>query len=409
MNRALIGGIAAVVLAVGVIAGIAAGGMLGGSSPSPTAVAVVPSASAPPSTAPAESSGPDASPAVTPAPPSPSASPSPTPVPTPVLVPAPLTGRPVKPAIAARHVIAVMIDDQADARPQSGLSRASVVWQAPAEGGIPRYMALFQEAIRRASGRSAARACTSSRGRRSGGRCTCMPAARRRPWRSSRRRRVGAPTVYNGDALRSSGDRYLWRIEKRFAPHNVYTDGKHLRRLAKRLGAKPVAGPDAGLAVRRGRRRSRHGRRAASSSSPISRTGSSTATTASTTLPRARLRRGQAGRRGHQGSASRPRTSSSWRCASRRSTTARTSAGSRPRWSAPGPPGSPPTATPSRAPGRRARSSRPTRFFGPDGKPVTLTIGQTFVQVVPRGTRLTIRDGKAPAPTAVAFPGRFLV
>ena len=25
-----------------------------------------------------------------------------------------------------------------------------------------------------------------------------------------------------------------------------------------------------------------------------------------------------------------------------------------------------------------------TRFYGPDGKPVTLTVGQTFIQVVPR-------------------------
>ena len=35
---------------------------------------------------------------------------------------------------------------------------------------------------------------------------------------------------------------YLWRIHTRAAPHNVYTDGKHLRRLAKRVGADPVAG-----------------------------------------------------------------------------------------------------------------------------------------------------------------------
>ncbi len=40
-----------------------------------------------------------------------------------------------------------MIDDQFDARPQSGFSAASVVWQAPAEGGIPRYMLVFQETI----------------------------------------------------------------------------------------------------------------------------------------------------------------------------------------------------------------------------------------------------------------------
>ena len=35
----------------------------------------------------------------------------------------------------------------APARPQSGFNAASVVWQAPAEGGIPRYMMVFQENI----------------------------------------------------------------------------------------------------------------------------------------------------------------------------------------------------------------------------------------------------------------------
>ena len=63
------------------------------------------------------------------------------------LVPAPLTGVLVPPAVAARHPIAVMIDDLGAARPQSGFSAASVVWQAPAEGGIPRYMMIFQENI----------------------------------------------------------------------------------------------------------------------------------------------------------------------------------------------------------------------------------------------------------------------
>src|SRR4249920_1750670 len=71
--------------------------------------------------------------------------PTPTPVPTPVLVPAPLTGLPVTPAAARRHPIAVMIDDLSAARPQSGFSSASIVWQAPAEGGIPRYMMVFGE------------------------------------------------------------------------------------------------------------------------------------------------------------------------------------------------------------------------------------------------------------------------
>ena len=79
--------------------------------------------------------------------PEPTPTPSPTPVPTPPPVPAPLTGVLVPPDVAARHPIAVMVDDLGAARPQSGFNAASVVWQAPAEGGIPRYMMVFQENI----------------------------------------------------------------------------------------------------------------------------------------------------------------------------------------------------------------------------------------------------------------------
>jgi hypothetical protein len=84
--------------------------------------------------------------------PLPTPTPTPTPVPTPAPVPAPLTGRLVPAEIAARHPIAVMIDDLRAARPQSGLSSASVVWQAPAEGGIPRYMAIFQDTMPKSIG-----------------------------------------------------------------------------------------------------------------------------------------------------------------------------------------------------------------------------------------------------------------
>ena len=82
--------------------------------------------------------------------PSPAASPAasqPVPEPTPVLVPAPMTGVLVSPEAAAQHPIAVMVDDQFYARPQSGFNAASVVWHAPAEGGIPRYMLIFQDEI----------------------------------------------------------------------------------------------------------------------------------------------------------------------------------------------------------------------------------------------------------------------
>ena len=148
-------------------------------------------------------------------------------------MPAPLTGLLVSPEAAARHVIAVMIDDLSHARPQSGFNSASIVWQAPAEGGIPRYMMLFQDTIprRRRPGAQLARVL-----HRVGGRME-------RDVRPRRRLAAGAPdargqgprrVVYNADEFRWGGGRYLWRTTDRFAPHNVYTDGEHLRALAKR-------------------------------------------------------------------------------------------------------------------------------------------------------------------------------
>jgi len=156
-------------------------------------------------------------------------------------VPAPLTGVLVPPNVAARHVIAVMIDDLSPARPQSGFTAASVVWQAPAEGGIPRYMLIFQGTIPTAVG----------------------------PIRSARQYYIewasewhamyvhvgGSPQamatlkldghgqlVWNADEFRWSAP-YMWRVTTRLAPHNVYTDGTELRTLLRRVDA-----PDGQLA-----------------------------------------------------------------------------------------------------------------------------------------------------------------
>lgn len=49
-------------------------------------------------------------------------------------------------ALTKRHVTAIMIENSPDARPQSGLKDAGVVYEAIAEGGITRFIALYQEA-----------------------------------------------------------------------------------------------------------------------------------------------------------------------------------------------------------------------------------------------------------------------
>jgi hypothetical protein len=57
-----------------------------------------------------------------------------------------LSGLEIKdPAINQRPVTAVMIENSLDARPQSGLNQAGVVFEAIAEGGITRFLTLFQD------------------------------------------------------------------------------------------------------------------------------------------------------------------------------------------------------------------------------------------------------------------------
>jgi len=65
--------------------------------------------------------------------------------PQPTTVASTLTGLPVEPAVNQRPVTGVMIENSLDARPQSGLADAGVVFEAIAEGGITRFLALYQD------------------------------------------------------------------------------------------------------------------------------------------------------------------------------------------------------------------------------------------------------------------------
>jgi hypothetical protein len=58
----------------------------------------------------------------------------------------PLTGTPVPGGAAApqRPALAVKVDNYPQARPQSGLDKADIVFEEPVEGGITRYAAVFQ-------------------------------------------------------------------------------------------------------------------------------------------------------------------------------------------------------------------------------------------------------------------------
>jgi hypothetical protein len=192
----------------------------------PTGLSATPSASVSPSPAPSASSS--ASPST------PSPSPAPSPSPSPVLVPAPLTGELVSPAAAARHPIAVMLDDLGPARPQSGLGSASIVFQAPAEGGIPRYMAIFADSVPTDVGpvRSARYYFIAWA---SEYRAMYVHAGGSPQALATLRAQGGGQLVYNADEFRYGP--WFRRITSRPGPHNLYTTGAQLRRLAGIIGA----------------------------------------------------------------------------------------------------------------------------------------------------------------------------
>lgn len=152
----------------------------------------------------------------------------PTPVPT--TVASKLTGLPVAPSINNLPVTAVMIENSTFARPQSGLAEAGVVFEAIAEGGITRFVALYQNNT------------TPS---------YIGPVRSVRPYYLSWLDGFDAPVAHVGGSpealqdLASWGIRnmdqeyngsYFTRITSREAPHNVYTSMAELSALENSLG-----------------------------------------------------------------------------------------------------------------------------------------------------------------------------
>ena len=143
----------------------------------------------------------------------------------------PLTGREVPDQAATRRpVLAVMIENSLEARPQSGLKEAGIVFEAVAEGGITRFIALYQDTEPGLIG----------------------PVRSLRPyyleWAAAFSPAVahagGSPQAltmirsgnYGVDLDQSSNASAFWRTRDRQSPHNVYTDYSHLTALAAAKG-----------------------------------------------------------------------------------------------------------------------------------------------------------------------------
>ena len=147
----------------------------------------------------------------------------------PTTVASPLSGVQVAPALAQRPVTGIMIENSTDARPQSGLQDAGVVFEAIAEGGISRFLALFQDTSPQYIG----------------------PVRSLRPYYIDFAAPFQASIVHVGgspDALsrvqngnyrnldQFANGSYFTRITSRAAPHNVYTSFDELDKLNQSKG-----------------------------------------------------------------------------------------------------------------------------------------------------------------------------
>lgn len=142
----------------------------------------------------------------------------------------PLTGEKVANEAAAQQTVtAIMIENSPDARPQSGVKQAGVIYEAIAEGGITRFLTLHQQDKPQLIG----------------------------PVRSLRMYYVDWLAPYNASVAHIGGsaaalieirngkyrdiDQFFnagsyWRAKDRYAPHNVYTSFEKLDALNTKKG-----------------------------------------------------------------------------------------------------------------------------------------------------------------------------
>lgn len=142
-----------------------------------------------------------------------------------------ITGELVPEDKANQRPIAIVIENHSDSRPQSGLSNADLVYETLAEGGITRFLAIFQINSPAEVG----------------------PVRSARPYFNFLANMWAVPYVHAGGSKQalselnsevykdlfdineySYGD-YFYRDTERYAPHNLYTDIKDdLRKLLQK-------------------------------------------------------------------------------------------------------------------------------------------------------------------------------
>ncbi len=149
--------------------------------------------------------------------------------PKPTTVASNLTGLQVAPSVNQRPVTGVMIENSIDARPQSGLDQAGIVFEAIAEGGITRFLALFQDSQPDYIG----------------------PVRSARPYFLQWCMGFDCALAHVGGSPEALSDIKAWgvkdldqfynssayrRISSRYAPHNVYTSIANLNKIEASKG-----------------------------------------------------------------------------------------------------------------------------------------------------------------------------
>ncbi|WP_162463273.1 DUF3048 domain-containing protein [Paenibacillus psychroresistens] len=151
--------------------------------------------------------------------------PSPSPIPTPDPYKAPLTGLGIEAPITARPIM-YMVENSPSARPQTGLTDADVVYEILAEGEITRFIAVYQSKVPAVIG----------------------PVRSIRPYFVEIGKGLDAIVVHAGwsqDGMNAivrlkvdhldqvyGDDRYYWRDKSRKAPHNLYSNVEKIRQAA---------------------------------------------------------------------------------------------------------------------------------------------------------------------------------
>ncbi|MCW1908243.1 MAG: DUF3048 domain-containing protein [Candidatus Saccharibacteria bacterium] len=155
--------------------------------------------------------------------------PTPEPPPAPTTEPSRLTGAEIAIELNKRPVTGIMIENSPDARPQAGLLDAGVVYEAIAEGGITRFLALYLE----------------SRPAHVGPVRSVRPYYLDflMPYDAGIAHAGGSPEaladikslgVKDLDQFANSGS--YRRVSNRFAPHNLYTDFDQMDALNAKKG-----------------------------------------------------------------------------------------------------------------------------------------------------------------------------